>query len=149
MGKIMSRWTVLIITVATMFSVISMPGLRVNAEAATQDIDVLMTATGEILHDSFEDNYTIVKEDNVVTISLWSDGIAYASIYAAQDKGYRQDWDSLLHSLKGMSETIYDAYEPYGYSVVINVLNDLNKEKVLISYMNGVLIYDTVSSAEL
>ena len=120
-----------------------------GAPVGEEDIDVLIAATKDILSDSFGDDYKIDVSENLITISLWSDGIAYASVYAIQDDGYKDDWNSLLSSLQGMSKMVYEVYEPYGYSVAVNVLNDLNKDNVLISYMNGVLIYDTVTEVDL
>lgn len=132
----------------TLISIVSQ-GNELTDSAKQADIDILMAATKKVLADSFGESYTVEQVDNIIKINIWADGIAYASVYAAKDQGYKQDWDSLLNSLQGMSETIYGVYEPYGYSVSVNVLNDLNKKNVLVSYMNGVLIYDTVSSAEL
>ena len=150
MGKTVNQRTVLIAIVAMMIFTLMAPVCQVKAAATTTDnIDVLIEATKEVLHDSFDDDFSVERGDNVVTINIWSDGIAYASIYATQNDAYRDDWNSLLSSLHGMSETIYSVYEPYGYSVVVNVLNDLNRENVLISYMNGVLIYDTVTVEEI
>ena len=121
----------------------------INTTTIQDNIDVLISATEGVLKDSFDDCYKVERGDKLVTISIWSDGIAYSSVYASKDKGYRQDWESLLGSIQGMSQTIYDVYKPYGYSVAVNVLNDLNKDNVLVSYLNGVLVYDTVSSADL
>ena len=134
---------------ATFINTASQNKTLTGAPVGEEDIDVLIAATKDILSDSFGENYKIdVSDNSLITISIWADGIAYASVYAMDDKGYRDDWNSLLNSLQGMCKMVYEVYEPYGYSVAVNVLNDLNKENVLISYMNGVLIYDTVTEVD-
>lgn len=43
-----------------------------------------------------------------------------------------------------MAKSVYDNFEPYGVDVNVNVLNDTNKDNVLLSFLNGVKFYDAV-----
>ena len=123
--------------------------LTADITASEADVEILIEATDAVLHDHFGENYSISRKDNVITINMWTDGIAKASMYATEDDALKDDWDSLRTGVQNMAEMIYSVYKPYGFNVVVNLLNDLNKDNVLLSYMNGVLVYDSVNEVNL
>ena len=84
-----------------------------------------------------------------MTISVWGDGIAEGAAYAAAGDGKCiEAWGSLKDNTESSCEVIANMLEENGFSnasVMYNVLNEQNKENILLSLYNGEIVYDVVS----
>lgn len=118
-----------------------------EAEVDDATVEFLMENTESILKENFgEDNYSLSRDGDIVTINVWQDGIAVGAMGAASGNEELKDgWNNMLSNMEGMAKSSYDLYKPYNMNVNVNILNDQNKEKVLASYYNGILIYDSVA----
>jgi hypothetical protein len=103
-----------------------------------------------ILEDSFQNQEGLsdvsVQYDsdlNYYTINLTADGI---SMDMAKSKltGDVQEWETMRSGIEDTSNALYEKSKEYGInaSICINVMNDINSDKVLLSVMNGTTLYD-------
>lgn len=115
---------------------------KVTADEAT--LDLLVAASEVVLSKSFGKNYTISRKDSLVTINVWQDGVAMGAAGVEAGLLDKKEWTTMTKSVQKVAESMYSAYEPYGVSVNFNVLNDTNKDNILLSYLNGVKVYDVL-----
>ncbi|MBO4808730.1 MAG: hypothetical protein J5537_06770 [Lachnospiraceae bacterium] len=118
-------------------------------EAQTVDnetmVKVLIAATDGILKENFgSDNYTISYDDNMVTINVWQEGVAMGAAGVKTGLVDRSEWDTMVDNMQYMSNSIYDAYKPYDVDVAINIVNDQNKENTLVTFLDGIKVYDAL-----
>lgn len=109
-----------------------------------EDIESLVSTAEVILKENFSDNYNISYEDKIVTINLWQEGITLGAMGVKNGTVSKDDWDFMVNSLETMSKSIYNVFKPYEVTVNVNVLNDVNKDNILVMYVNGVKFYDAV-----
>ena len=50
----------------------------------------------------------------------------------------------MVDNMQYMSNSIYDAYKPYDVDVAINIVNDQNKENTLVTFLDGIKVYDAL-----
>ncbi len=106
----------------------------------------------KILSENFGENYTLEVDDTSTTVNIWGDGIAAgAALAASGDSTTLSTWNAMLDSLSEMSKNISAIPTTLelddNYYCCINVLNDLNKDNVLVSIVNGIVIYDVVAAS--
>lgn len=105
-----------------------------------------------ILDESYNGNYSLDYDDSSVTVNLWYDGVALGATMAADgDAEYQKQWDTLVNSMTQQTESLVDVFETAGLNdvvVLVNVLNDQNKDNTLLSVLNGIVIYDAVQQAQ-
>ena len=118
------------------------------ATSSNEDIDNAVILIESNLKEHF-DNYTISHKDRIITISIWEDGIAMGAIMASQgDETYKSAWDGMVENIKNLCDSVCDFVDTLGLddvTVAINLLNDSNTENVLLTVMEGVVIYDSVN----
>ena len=114
----------------------------------TIDIYTAAALIESFVKDNFE-NYNISCEENTITVSLWMDGLAKNAVLAASGNAEAQEsWNSVVEGTQSYSTTTSETVDSLGLDdvvVVVNILNDQNTENVLLSVINGVVIYDSVS----
>ena len=95
------------------------------------------------------DNYTIDTSDDMISISVWGDGVAVGSTYAKLgNETALSSWNSLVDSMVAMDKSFVELAEASGRDdliVVVNVLNDQDTTKTLLTVANGVVFYNSVS----
>ena len=67
----------------------------------------------------------------------------------AGDANAISSWDYMVDSQKTLCNSIVEQAEDIGfenYYVMLNVMNDLDHSKTLLSILNGVVIYDAVNN---
>ncbi|MDD2955815.1 MAG: hypothetical protein PHD67_05805 [Oscillospiraceae bacterium] len=112
-------------------------------------MDAIMLPIDNILSSSFDD-YTLEYDETGVTINVASEGIA-AEIYALMENGSAeglQGWETMKTNMADMSDSIVEYLETMGYSdmlVTVNVLNDQNRDNVLLCLTNGEVLYDVLA----
>lgn len=118
------------------------------AASSNAEIDTAVSLIESILKENF-DNYSISHEDSIITINVWDDGIALGALLAANgNEEFKASWAEMAENQKFFCESISDFVDTIGLDdvvVVVNVLNDGNKDNVLLSVMEGVIIYDSVN----
>lgn len=118
----------------------------VEVDSATLDaaVSLIKTAVG----DNFK-NFEIYHENNIITINIWEDGIAFgASLVASGNVENAKAWDDLVENQKEFCKSICDFVDTLGLDdvmVMVNVLNDGNRDNVLLSVAEGVVVYNCVN----
>lgn len=126
-----------------------------EAEPDQLSVDDIVTLYEITLSNNFTDDgqgYKIEQDDNIIMIYVWSDGITNEALRARYNDEYKAAWDNMVDSFKGSSESFQNVLDENGHSDVssaINVLNDKNKDNVLLSVLDGVVLYDAVNDIDL
>lgn len=96
-----------------------------------------------------ENNCTLEYDETAVTINVWADNIALGVVSAiAGNSESIQSWNLMVDSQKTLCDSIVNELKEIGienYPVMLNVLNELDKTKVLLTVLNGNVIYDAVN----
>lgn len=113
-------------------------------------LDTTMDALCTALSDSFgEGRYALEYDDNSATINVWGDNAAAGAASASEGgEDAKVTWDLMVESQKLLCSTICEQVKALGkdeYYVTLNVLNDLDTSKILLSVLNGLVIYDAVN----
>lgn len=119
-----------------------------SATSSSEDIDTAIVLIESVLKENF-DNYTISHEDRIITINVWEDGIALGAMLAsAGNEEFQSSWAEMVENQKVFCNSVCDFVDTVGLEdvvVVVNILNDGNKDNVLLSVMEGIVIYDSVN----
>lgn len=120
-----------------------------EANEYTMDLDTVIAILRITLSQNFgEDYYTMEYDDTGVTINVWGDGIALGAVTAISDEDAKESWDFMVESQTGFCDIICEQIESAGienYYVMLNVLNEMDKDRTLLSILNGAVIYDAVN----
>lgn len=98
---------------------------------------------------SFGDNCEITLEGYLWTASVWGDGLAQTAFLASlgNEEAYTA-WAELAESARKASGSLQELLEMNGYGnymIQLNILNDLNRENVLLSAMFEIIMENCVS----
>lgn len=128
------------------------PIVTVATESASTDksamLEVAVSYIKQLLSESFE-GYEVSYDDTGITISLWQDGIAAGATFANSIKGeYLQNWNTMVDSFLSMAENTRTYLDTLGLNDIIlsiNILNDQNKENILVMIVDDILVFDAVN----
>lgn len=118
----------------------------------TQLMDVYISLVTPILKENFKDKYELSYDETGITVNVWNDNIGTAAALAKTtgNKELMDSWNTMKNNIQYMSESFTESAETIGLNdtmIMVNVLNDLNKENVLLSYINGVCVYDALKDS--
>ena len=129
----------------------TVPVTEAPSEAAGVDAVSLDTAVGlleSVIKENF-DNYEIYHEEGVIVFNTWEPGIAIGVTLAKEGNAENlAAWNDFIENQKEFSLTLSDFVDTLGLDetmVMVNVLNDGNKENVLLSIAEGVVVYNCVN----
>ena len=95
-----------------------------------------------------ENNYYTEWNNNTYIINVWAKGIAEATVYAKLgNEEVLNTWTKFVDAACSMSTNIKETALTNGLNidVQVNVLNDTNRDKVLLTVLNGEVLYDVVN----
>lgn len=119
-----------------------------NSDEPLMSMDMTAAVIEALVSQNFE-NYTIDYDESGITLSLWQDGLAVGSVLAAAGNQESIDsWNSIKENLVSFSDSVSETMETAGHgdaTLMINILNDQNTDLVLLSALNGVIVYDAVN----
>lgn len=104
------------------------------------------------LNENFPDGNSVVvdNESKIITINLWSEGVVQELYLASQgDQEYIDAWKTAKEQFRQMCQNRHDDLGDYGisdYHVVLNIVNNLNKDNILFSCMDGAVLYDALEA---
>lgn len=114
--------------------------------ANTISKDTFKTMTESVISKHFE-NYIIEWDEDVLIVSIWSDGVAEGAVLAKRgDAECAASWNEVTANFEQMCKTTLEGAENNGLdiSVEYRVLNDTNTDNILLAVYNGIVIYDAV-----
>lgn len=126
-------------------------------ENETKDIDsdsiTSIEEIASIIEMILKENYSgcvVTCDDTGITANIWSDGVAEA-VTATQLAGgdfTDENWMLAKNATVVMAQSLRELMDDAGLSdsaLIVNVLNDLNQEKALLSILNTTIIYDVLA----
>lgn len=117
----------------------------INGESVSIE-DAILFIESEMT--SFE-NKSVYYKDEMFTIDIWQDGIASTAMLAiAGDGSSLEKWNLVVEAQESYSLNILTLLQNMGFEntpIVVNLLNDTNTDKILISVSNGVAFFDCVN----
>lgn len=97
----------------------------------------------------FGDTYSVSLDNTIYTVNTWQDGLAALTVLAKNGSSEAlTTWNQITQSTVDASESLQKLLGNNGlgdHSVVVNIVNDANKENVLLTVIYGAIIYDCVS----
>ena len=118
-----------------------------------EKLDYMVSIIDGVLKDSCGENYSLTINGNTISIGIWANGTALDSVMA---KSGNQDsinsWNDMVDSMLTMEEgikSLFKSAEYDDYKITLNVLNDLNKNNVLLIISDGTVVYDTVNGIDI
>lgn len=124
-----------------------------EAPASSESEALTMTDIGPIIESTIAqgfENYDVVYDDTGIIISVWQDNIAAgATLAKAGQSDMLEAWGSLKANTTDLCASVCELVDNFGIddaSVMVNVLNDTNKENILLSIIDGVVVYDSVTA---
>lgn len=116
-------------------------------------VEAIQEVLRQSYKNSFGDNFSIETENNIMTMKLWGDGVATNAMFAAMgDKENLDTWNTLVKSVTKASMQTQQDLNDNGHSdvaFVMEVVNDINKENVLLVVTNGIVMYDAANGIDL
>lgn len=116
-------------------------------------VEAIQEVLRQSYKNSFGDNFSIETENNIMTMKLWGDGVATNAMFAAMgDKENLDTWNTLVESVTKASMQTQQDLNNNGHSdvaFVMEVVNDINKENVLLVVTNGIVMYDAANGIDL
>ncbi len=112
-------------------------------------LDSLCAAIESVLAQNY-DHYSIEHDDSSITIGVWHDGIALelAAIQTSGGDENNADWAALKDGLVSVAKSIRGVIDTAGREdvyLVLNLLNDQNTEKTLLSIFDTTVFYDVLT----
>lgn len=111
-------------------------------------LEVAVSYIKQVLSENFK-GYEVSYDDTGITINLWQDGISAGATFANSMNGeYLKTWNNMVDNFVTMAENTRTYLDTLGLSDIvlsINILNDQNKENILVMIINDVLVYDAVN----
>lgn len=118
---------------------------KADTDSASSDSvsDTVIALISPVLDKSFpEENKIEYDSDlNVYNISVWHDGIAAELTLSGTD---HTSWDNLVSQYEELCNSLWDVAKAIDSdaNVTLSILNDLNKDNVLLMIYNGVTFYN-------
>lgn len=116
-----------------------------SVSLSTEEIAQLCELT---IKDNY-DNYKIDTTDDSITLNVWSDNIAVGTVYAkAGNEDALTAWNKVVDGHVSLCNSLVDLCDTCGrddVTVMVNVLNDQDLSKTLLTVVNGITIYDAVN----
>ena len=113
---------------------------------------IYIAAVRLILEKNYGDNLSFNDNEDAIIINIWNNGVTLGALAAiGADDSARDSWQGMSASIQHLSQSLYNSAVNYGIDkpIMVNVLNDANKDRILLSYVNGVLVYDIVQDNDI
>ena len=118
----------------------------------TQEMEEFKNAVDGLMKDNFENYELYYDTDRALNINLLFEGVAVETLYAINNsQQYQEDWNRMVEVSVSISKALIDTASLHNIEdpvVIINVLNDLNRDKIVFSASNGEILYDALNDRQ-
>ena len=117
-------------------------------ETQTMSKEEFATVIEPGLTKGWGNNYYTEWNNNTYIINVWAEGTADAAVYAKLgNEEVLNSWTKFVDATCSTSTTLKETALTNGLNidVQVNVLNDKNLNKVLLTVLNGEVLYDVVN----
>ena len=117
-------------------------------------VDEVMSVFDEAMQKTFGESgaeYSITQQDNVILINVWSAGITEEALKAKEDSSYKTDWDNMVSNFLTAQSSMQKKLDNNGHADIIamlNIVNDVNPERIILSVAKGQVMYDAVNGID-
>ncbi len=128
-------------------------GARTGLDTYKYEVPLSELSTlAETVISAYFDHYNISSDESTstVTINVWFDGLAMEVAYLEMLGGdsNSENWVDAKDGTVSMAKSIEGLFEEAGRSdthLVINVLNDMDTSKTLLTILDGTIVYDCLA----
>ena len=103
-----------------------------------------------VLEKNYQDHYEIVENESDIYINIWGDGAAQdaATIKNNPTDENMKVWETTKTNMGGLSAEFQKRADSIGYTedIYFNLLNDLSKDKSLLTYYHGACLFDAMGN---
>lgn len=117
-------------------------------ETQSMSKEVFANTTEQILAKAYGENYYTEWNNDTYIVNVWTEGLADGIFYAKLgNEELLNTWNITVDAVCSLSTAIKEAALTNGLNidVKVNVLNDTNHDKVLLTVLNGEVSYDVVN----
>ena len=103
-----------------------------------------------VLEKNYKDHYEIVENESDIYINIWGDGVAQdaTTIKNNPTDENMKVWETTKTNMGGLSAEFQKRADSIGYTedIYFNLLNDLSKDKSLLTYYHGACLFDAMGN---
>lgn len=103
------------------------------------------------LQNTYGDNHAVDYDgENFVLVKCWNDGVVMSATLL-EAYGNTTGWAALKNGLTSMAKDFYAAFGDAGLTdkhIMVNYLNDMNTDNAILSFLDGVCIYDAMEGMQ-
>ena len=113
----------------------------------TLSLDDLTTEMRRILRSNY-DHCSVGIDGDTIVVNLWNDGVATGIYMIQQGQLDIEEWTNIKTSLKKLSNSMKKTMSAAGQKdahLIINVLNDENTDKTLLTLYDSTVTFDVLS----
>ena len=114
--------------------------------AVREDLKYYRSIIEPALQENYGSNYIMRIDGDTVYIAIWQDGVDQAAQTAKENPSLFYDrWTRTRDDIHTLAVTLYEAFEElgiYGAHCEFELLSDIDQKKVLLSFYDGILLYD-------
>lgn len=114
---------------------------------AAMSLDDLCSLIQGVIEEDY-DGCTVTHDESMLAIECWADGVA--SELAGGTASVKDSWDAFIENSKELLNSVSNLIKTSGNEGVgasFCLLNDLNHENILLSIVDGVVIYNAMDEA--
>lgn len=119
----------------------------------TYTIDDFKNYVTSVVSEHFK-NYEVQLSDekDMVIVNTWTDGLTMDLMLGKDDESIIQSWENIKESINNsslnLSNIAKNEFKLDNVHVTLNILNDLNKDNVLLTSFNGIILYDVLEDLD-
>ena len=104
-----------------------------------------------IMQGSLEESFdyaNVEGDEESIVISVAKEGLMKDATISKL-AGYMDGWHTMKEAMKEYAASMYDLVQTCGHkdtSVMVFLLNDMDKDRIIVAYMNGYEIFDAIES---
>ena len=118
----------------------------------TAEMQQFKDAVDEAMKEHFEDYESYYDSNGALNLDIAVEGLVDEVIHAMEgEQEYIDDWNNMVDSLISSSNSLVESAKQSNIEnpvVIINLLNDANRNNLLFSVKNGVVDYDAVRDSQ-
>ena len=125
----------------------------IEAEKSKPSVGDIVMLMGMSLMESYGSNYDLNVDGNIISISVWNDGVAAGAFLAANgETELLNAWNTMAQNILTMAnnmQALLDTNDYGTYQVSISVVNDLNRDNTMLVATRGAIVYDFVNGIDI
>lgn len=119
-------------------------------ETQTMSKEEFTSMNEQMLTEAYGDNYYTEWNDNTYTVNIWTEGLSEATAFTklSGDEELLNGWNiGVVDTTCSLSTALKESASANGLNidVNVNVLNDTNLDNVLLTVLNGDVLYDVLN----